>query len=423
MKKNELQVGIKIEDLINNFTRNIECFPSTLSKVIRPIVEDYKKSDSNVREFLKTKAKKLKRKRFSIQFENSQQFDGLLKERNGFMIAFKTIPRALFISLISYFDNYLQDLIRVVFERNFQLLNTTEKKISVSEILDFSDSADLKTYIIGREVDQLTQEGRFKCIETLAEKLKVDFSFEEGLKKKFIEITERRNLFVHSDGVVTNRYLSTCKKYGIEINRETKVGTRLNLNPKYFFQACYIVHAVGVQVGQVVWRKLEPENLENIDSSLLNMTADLLNERNNYLAGKLLDFANRLKKFSSEKMKLMFLINRALAMKFGGAPNQAYGIIRKHDWSAAEGDLKLAIAIIKNKEKEAAKIMLKIGNTEEMMFAYRSWPLFIEFRNSELFRKTYEKIFGESFIIESKDFLQNIKPQEVKEESINKLIS
>ena len=46
--------------------------------------------------------------------------------------------------------------------------------------------------------------------------------------KDFIEISERRNLFVHTGGIVSEQYIEVCKKYGCII--ENKVGDNLDVD-------------------------------------------------------------------------------------------------------------------------------------------------------------------------------------------------
>jgi hypothetical protein len=136
-------------------------------------------------------------------------------------------------------------------------------------------------------------------------------------------------------------------------------------------------------------------------SVIRQRAAELIDDGNNGVAGRLLDFADQLKNYSSEKLRLMLMINRALAMKFGNAGKKACKLVNAVDWSAAENDFKLAVAIIKDREEEAAKIMLDIGASKEMKMNYKEWPLFKEFKKTKLFQATYQEIFKESFIVES----------------------
>lgn len=79
----------------------------------------------------------------------------------------------------------------------------------------------------------------------------------EGLEvwAKFIEITERRNLFVHCDGIVSKQYLEVCNKHGFDFSKPLSVGEKLDVVPDYFESAYECLFEVGVKLGHVLWRK------------------------------------------------------------------------------------------------------------------------------------------------------------------------
>lgn len=390
----------------DRFVDNVDSVIFSLPFVVGPLVEEYQASRKAYYAFLKEKGTKSKKGGYLIKIEDSDRIDVLEKAYKTKALALKTVPRSLFMSLVSFFDYHLRDLLKLVFEINPALLNSTEKKISASEVLELSSFSDAREYILNREIDQLMNESRFKCFDWLEEKTKVKFNFDQNIVKSFVELTERRNLFVHSDGVVTQTYLNVCKRNGVVFSKTPKIGERLTLTPEYFTRSCFIVYSLGVQMAQVLWRKLDSENLKDADINLLNMSAGLIKENKNNLAGRLLDFADKLKEYSSEELRLMLLINRALAMKFGRAQKKALDLINSIDWSAADNKFKLAVSVIKDDFKTAREIMLKIGKNQELKWGYREWPLFKEFRNSKIFKETYKDIFGESFVIEEEQLAQ-----------------
>jgi len=67
----------------------------------------------------------------------------------------------------------------------------------------------------------------------------------------------------------------------------------------------------------------------------------------------------------------------------------------------AVGDkFKLASEVLLDNFDNASKIMKKIGNAGDItQTAYRSWPLFTDFRKTELFKSTYKFVFDEDFSI------------------------
>jgi len=142
-------------------------------------------------------------------------------------------------------------------------------------------------------------------------------------------------------------------------------------------------------------------SLEKADICLNNIAYDLLLDERYDLAKIILKFANQtIKKYSSEEMRRIFLINEALAYKFSSDKKKLIEIIEGEDWSATGDRFKLAIAIIKDNIQEAIKIMKKIGeNGEVKKIDYKDWPLFKDIKGTKEFQETYEKIFGEPYIV------------------------
>jgi hypothetical protein len=50
----------------------------------------------------------------------------------------------------------------------------------------------------------------------------------------FVELCERRNLLVHSGGIISRRYLQVCVEHGVQISENLKPGVRLEVSPSYY---------------------------------------------------------------------------------------------------------------------------------------------------------------------------------------------
>ena len=210
-----------------------------------------------------------------------------------------------------------------------------------------------------------------------------------------------------------------------------KVGTKLSADPQYF-QKCYsILLEIAVKLGQVIWRKLKPEDLEKADKHLNDICYHLLVKEDYDLAFKLLVFGTEiLKKHSSQEILCIMTINKALACYLANKKEESNNIIDKFDWSATNDVFKLAVAVLKEDYTKAIVHMRILGRTHEYLNknSYREWPLFKKFRKTKEFTQTYQEIFGEELkYTETKpkdldDILKEMKS--LKEEKyIKKIIS
>lgn len=235
----------------------------------------------------------------------------------------------------------------------------------------------------------------------LENKIKIELTKDLDAWKNFIEVTERRNLFVHCNGIVSSQYINVCKAQRVKLDPDIKIGTDLGVTAEYFGQAYRCVFEIGVKLAHVLWRKLKPEQRKAADSNLTNITYDLIYNEEYDLANILLEFATKyLKPFSSEDARLTFVVNKAQSLRWGGNIEGCERIVKEIDWSACSDKFKLASSVLLGDFVSASRIMKKIGVNEDIdKTDYRNWPLFRDFRKSEEFLKIYEEIFGEQFCL------------------------
>jgi hypothetical protein len=214
---------------------------------------------------------------------------------------------------------------------------------------------------------------------------------------KFIEITERRNLFVHCDGVVSSQYLKVCEKHNVDLS-DIKVNQRLSIDPEYFNKAYDCLFELAVKLTHTLWRKLLKEDLKNADRHLNDICFELLSNRQFGLADNLLKFACDQNNFFNDALKNVFVVNRALSMYLQNKPEDAKSIINQKDWSASSDDFKLAHLVLNENYDECYTLMKKIGKDGEVdKENYRTWPLFLKLRKEDRFKETYKEIFGEEY--------------------------
>jgi hypothetical protein len=392
----------KFETAIQEFISHTDSLFSAVSEVLSTsLYEDEKKKSEAFLDFLKKKAKNRRGNSAHIPIEDVSRFYDLERALDLAHLARVNVPKSIFIMMVSNLDNHFKSLLKLIFEFRKDLIDKTEKNISLAEIFEIADMTDAKAYVLDREIDDILT-SRYKFIDWLKTKLKLDLKqMDDHILDRLVEITERRNALVHSEGRVTRRYLDECRKRGLQFKEPKKVGDSFDMNPEYLTRSFMIIFVVGVILGHLVWRKLEHEtkNLEEADAYLNTLIIALINRKMTGIAHSLSKFAVGLPTHGSESSRLIFLVNFALCQKFGSDPKQAIETMKKQDWSACDDNFKLADALIKDDFKTAAAIMVKIGPDKDMIVPYREWPIFREFRKTKLFINAYKKVYKRSYIV------------------------
>jgi len=154
---------------------------------------------------------------------------------------------------------------------------------------------------------------------------------------------------------------------------------------------------MGVKLGQVIWRKLIPDEIENADEILINgISYELLKSEQYKLAIKISEFGcNILKKHTNEESRRIILINSAIAYKAMGKKRDAIKLIDNQDWSGWSAEFQMALLILKDNFKSAIELMQQVGLSNKRLTeeAYLDWPLFKKFRETEEFKNVYSTLF------------------------------
>jgi len=215
----------------------------------------------------------------------------------------------------------------------------------------------------------------------------------------FIEVRERSNHIVHHNGVISSQYLSVCGEFGARLEKSVAVGDAVRVDAEYFDTAYRALSEMGVKLAHQLWRKFTPEDLEEADKNLIAISHNLIAMEKYRLAITLLDFATvTLQTHFSDTTRRALIINRAQAYKWNRQDNICSLILSKEDWVGNDDRSQLAVAVLSDNFVLAARLMEKIGRDDAQDTGYREWPLFREFRKSPEFHRSYEKIFGKTFI-------------------------
>jgi hypothetical protein len=310
------------------------------------------------------------------------------------------VPRVFVLALVGQFDAFVGRLLRDVFLLQPKVFMTSDKTVTLAEILDLGSLELATEHLLDKEIESVIRKSHSEQFVWMENKFNIELRKDLSSWPIFVEITERRNLYAHTNGVVSDQYLMACRKHGVILPSDCTKGTTLSLTPEYFQDAYECIFEIGIKLSQVLWRKLRPDQTSDADKCLTKTTFDLLVAGKYNLACVLLDFACEvLKKYSSDESRRVYTINRAQAYKWANNEDKCQSILSGEDWSACGLNFKLAVAVLRNDYNEAASLMRVIGvNGAPHETDYHEWPLFKEFRKTDEFAASYEEVYSKPFV-------------------------
>ncbi len=330
------------------------------------------------------------------------------------------LESSLFMGLFSLFDAFIGELLTAIYIKKPELFEKMNRSVSLADILQHTSFEELKASILQLEIENFRRKSYVEQFNELENTF--------GLKLKafdnwsaFVECSQRRNLITHCDGIVSQQYIQVCKNEGYNFAESINVGDKLGLGNEYFVQSCELVMEVALKLGQTLWRKIFPSEIEEADKHLNALIYKHLRPETWCRAQTFGEFAVNQKNISNDLYQKIFTINYAISLKFGNKENEAVKLLKAVDWSATINDFKLAESVILGKYDDAANTMKKIGNKGEIIQEsyYYIFPLFQDFRQSSQFLGAYKEIYGKDFTEELQkqaDTIQAATPEEIKEQ-------
>lgn len=392
--------NLELHKIVDDYIHKLEALHEVIPYQMTMASALAQKSAKRHKKFLDENAEKIEEDdettSYKLDFKISRASSRLGRRSDRAKTVLDLLPRNFVVSFVSEYDSFLGQLITKILRFKPEIIDSKDKSISLSDLVNLGSVDAAKDKIFAKEVESILRSSHADQFSWMEKAF--DIPLTRGLESwpVFIELTERRNLFVHCDGVVSEQYLNVCRKHKAQIVPEIVVGTRLQAEKKYLKQSYEVLYEIGIKLSQVLWRKLSPSDLETAETSLSHFTYELLIEENYSLAKNLLDFACcTLKKWDSEGTRLVYVVNRALAYKFSGDNEMCQKILESEDWSACGDNYQLCVAVLKDDFEKAKRLVLRIGSAGSVgEVDYIEWPCFKDFRSSDEFISAFTEVFG-----------------------------
>jgi len=127
----------------------------------------------------------------------------------------------LYIFIIMTMENYFNNILRLIFNNKIVCLKNNQKSYTREEILNYKDFNSLIEKIIEDEIFVFDiKNDYYKKIKYFESKFKINLSRINNIQNEMIEICEIRNIIVHNDSKVNEKFLEKVKKINYSIGDE-----------------------------------------------------------------------------------------------------------------------------------------------------------------------------------------------------------
>lgn len=275
------------------------------------------------------------------------------------------LRRSALISLVSFYETLLFALLRLHYALPYYETSEDEQ------------DGDKK---LPKKLYQLIYFGSLKSRLEHIESLGVDMETLGEQKKKLVEIAERRNLFVHHNGVVSQRYLEIANRTGEKeiLNRQFRV------SKTYLLDAIDTLYVSGFILIQKSWRAWTSGHHKKADQQYVNVLFNLLSQERYDVAIRLSVFAAQFKMQWHESQ--MVAINHAIALRDTGQKDEMLDVLRPLDLSSASKAVEIALHILHERYDIAHIQIQQARKKRQLLNLYTARPLFRPLENDLRFQ-------------------------------------
>ena len=281
------------------------------------------------------------------------------------------------------------------------MLKSLDKQIPIHDLLNAASIEEIKNDIIAKEIESVLRENHLKQLEWFEKKLKLNLHSDQDLIDKFVELTQRRHLFVHADGKVSDQYLKSCRNTVVNTSEKPCLGKKLNISNEYFFESVDVLLEMGIKLTHIIWRKIESDEIEKADEQYNEITYELIYSENYQLAIRLLEFILESRSVSDE-YRLIHLINLAQCYKWSGNEAECQKLIQNQgNWKIYKERFQMAKHLLLDEYESVYQLLRDYHDDHDVVTkAYiREWPLYQNIRSNEEFIRLFEELYGEPLIV------------------------
>lgn len=379
-----------IINAVNECNALFELFVNEMSSLGKQSHQDIKE----LKEYLNLNEIGVEHGQLVIPIRKYKKYKELSKRtfQNSRMI--EMCPKFTISHLVQIYDSFLTKMLSETLFFYPGVFSLCDKALKLEMIKDDKSVDAVKKRFISYQIEEIMRDSHLKQIEWIDKKFKTSIkSF--NMIKDFLLLTELRNIVIHNNGKINGIFKSNLKKFGLDVSGY-KINTAASLDYKTIVQSFDAVISLMVMIYASLCCKVFKKEELLITAVNNEIIYEYLSERNYrkvHLLSTLLIYSGL-----NIPQGTLDVVKINLAIAYMNSSIDKYKEIVE-ELSSNDDDIKLARAVLLEQYDLAANLFKKQGKNEVLYRGSFEWPLFDNFRKTEIFKNTFKEVFGEDFDI------------------------
>lgn len=313
------------------------------------------------------------------------------------------------IMILIKFENAIAGIFRFLIEK-YPEAYLQDKSITYSKLFSIPpDITYIKEHFVSKEIEAIMRTSLEDWYKLFRDKHNAKFSFLDKEFKDFREIYYRRNLIVHNNGQVNEIYLSNVQTN--DLQNGMPLMTDVDYIKRAFTTTLMILHGTFWALRKAI----NKDNKTVLEFMFQKGFDYMITER--WLLSKFV--FSLLKDIDLPNLNKMYArFNYWISIKNSEGIEKIKEEIIKFDVSALKSEFLVAKFALLDDFKKVSEILNKIIETEMPVQNIIEWPLFIQYRKSDEYKKF---VNDHSDMFKVNKYVPNDKTIEEEQEIISRL--
>ncbi len=318
--------------------------------------------------------------------EDSIRVDKAVKNIKILEKQIELMYKSILINLVSTAECFLGDILKKYFstykgEIVGKLISKQDKIYTITELEEFESIEEAKEYIIDKKIGSLFRGSFEDWIVFLKDKMSLSMGYMDADKDTMVEIFQRRNLFIHNNGIINRIYISKVKnKYRYSDN----IGEKIVLKKDYISNAIFLLQKNLILIAFELWKKREHEDKKR-SRFFQELSFKYLEQGKWELLESATNFVVR-DTIAPDTILKVAQINLWLSEKRLGKLNKC--VVEKTDFSTSKIEYRICQKALLDKNDEAIHLIKRALDTNQIdMKTIYEWPVLSELRDTKEFKQ------------------------------------
>lgn len=339
-----------------------------------------------------------------LKTSDLKSYNQLVSKIGAFSFLSDNILETQFVECITRFDVFLLNFMRKCFYAYPDRFGKQERSIQLSDLKELKSIDELKYKIIDDELEKIFRDSHKEQLNYINKTFRIDFmKAAPSLYSRFIEITERRNLYIHCNGQVSAQYIRVCKQENAKL-ASIQVKDKLPISLDYFIDSNGVVLSFAIIIAFSMWLKLNKKDENDACDSIISICNRLLKQERPQIVIDILTYVIAKSKELQIQHKFVNKFYMYLLRAYTKIEDKASfeKILDETDFSDVNLSIQLALFVVQGKYEEAFGVLEEINANERILpkSQLAKSEIFSDLIMQDEFANVYRRIYNEDFHIE-----------------------